>query len=1040
MNIIDMALLGSGSLMSVFNLKGKPSKLLEAYKANLNESGKTFKSISDLEIDLNGFEESFDSSISSSEESSEASSELSCSSSNAEQASEAPLVVDTAMRATIARSVVKKMIPLLTKLDETSYRLTLQQILLVEIYNLSNWPDEEFRKKAIGLLLQVDQENELPLVGYRALNPFAPTNPQHMKYSIIFSLAAHRELMRESLGSLLLEGAYNPQTDQEALDSASLNLLGTLYFNLFNVLTENYELSTKELVPLQSDVLKKLNSKQVRTLLASNEQSLRSSKIILSSDEDLAPTVEKLIVICESTLTITRRCNKSAREDAKKLLSVPNYSNFHMVRISERIDIFLRESLIHFEIICKNCENMTALGKVLMRITKNPVLNGEFEKEKKKNTLPNFCQFLIKEIGESTILKNSGVNMGAGTKQWAVTWSKQAADFAELMENFPFELDEKTIKELLRAQISAMETQSVRYLNKKDRERNKKFHEKNHTGTDSETQRLYNYDIAANKVLDHARRKRRIFNGSIQGLKRQITLLSTRMKESDAQLIPDWILEIDALPKPTTSMQIKHTSRPVAASSSNSPPLAEDEIDSAEDSFQTQLTENTSAVPVDAFLDKFADWHSPISSQDTFSKFSIFPDFAVTLQAAFTPRTTKSLEEQLLQDAKYHLFLLNQGMQILLTAVLHGDHEALTVALPNLVLDHHSLIECYLKSQIAAMTNELSTTHVLETLGRETAQSDTVMPYLMTFNQGTLWERYLYTSKAIMNHTHRESPEALLLIGDVVEGKIDPAKVAAFAIKSYRQLLHFMLQNQFSADVRTVETIESLFTKLDTWCANLQIAPAAVVQKPIRGKGKARAAVVLKSTTTHPAQKVMGIIESLSSIAIWEDSPAIPAKEVVAHYKRLEASKGLLERYKTLELTAYHDRNIQTATYLFEQAYRARALALLESGAPFGHRFTASQNLLDPKRDVLNQKTNSFFVGIARRYPVYFGQKEFIALLKASQLLVGMDAGFKPVGRNGDIAEKRFAQLMPRLEQCQELANTHLSLLADALIQYRSGI
>jgi hypothetical protein len=404
------------------------------------------------------------------------------------------------------------------------------------------------------------------------------------------------------------------------------------------------------------------------------------------------------------------------------------------------------------------------------------------------------------------------------------------------------------------------------------------------------------------------------------------------------------------------------------------------------------------------------------------------------------------LEAMLLKEARHHLFLLHQGMQILLTAAIHGDKVGLTMALPNLVLDHHSFLEAHLKSQLAMAKNELATHHSLTKLGRDLQQPDEVQRYLDDFAQGALWERYLYTSKALHVLDGKPSPEAVELMAAALDGSIEPEKIVDFAMRSYRQLLVYLAQNTLIDDEANInENIDTLVAKVTTWMKLVTHTATNSANRTRKGKGKGKSKrkihapvnPILSEATRQHVQALFEAIVSVDQQTYNEDNPAIPAKEVCAHLIRLDWALHSASVYKSPELAAFHWRNLYTVTYLFEQCYRARAVAQGLDQPLLGHGFVQRQKVLDPDKGLLNSKTNQFFVGIARRYPEYFKFKPLLELLKSSRQYLDIENGFTLAGPRGRFIQYHSEELISKMGECREIAATHLELLARDLKQHK---
>ncbi len=909
------------------------------------------------------------------------------------------------------------------EMTEEQKALTLQQFLLDEINNLKDWPDAEFRKLAISFILQIDGDAELPLVGFKGLNPFAKTDPQNSKFALIFSLAAQKSILNVPLGTILATDRASFPWEQGKLTSGAICRLGILYYEILESLTSDLGVSVEEFKKISNPQMKKLTNGQLKALT----RAVLNVPVLNVQEETkkyLLP-VESLIQVVQMSSSIFRRSIRLLQDEIKALQGLTG-DRIEIKRINSTIGSLLKIARSHYEIAQKHTMIPSPSGLIISKMIKEEQFAAEYAAAKTLEEKQKFCKTMVNELKSSIFIPQLGLNPGLSIDKWVIEGPSKTRTYEELMETLPFQYDPVGSRKRLKEVAGKIQAASSQNLNQKTKKAFARHVSKNQI--DQDVEKAYTYDLLCDGLWREVSRKKHLLTGALQSCIRHIDVLASQMTESEETPLPKWIVELETLPR---SPRVRQKAVSAASSSASS-----STYEAYEEEDEIIACPNT--PPGKPIIQKVTAelWSQKGTEEDTFNRLRVFPKVSAVIEARLKPSSNLPLEALLLDEARHHLFLLNQGMQILLTAILHGDKNGMIMAFPNLILDHHTFVEMYLKSQYAVVHNELSVLHSLDKLGIETNQPDAVKLYLNAFNQGALWERYVHTSKELNSHYRHGVPEALQLLDDVIGGKADPARVAEFAARSYLQLIDFLSENRVGIKATVKKEIEQLLTKAQEWIAHPQVQTNNAARP--KGKGKARNTSPAQQVAIPEVQKLMEIIKSIGLEQNAIDSPSATAEEVCAHYIRLEAAKASMSKHnEKLELTAYYDRAIQTATYLFELTYRARLLCVEGQRVSLSHGFSASQKLLDLKNPKLNERTNVFFVGIARRYPEYFNQETFLSLLELSRKYVGVDEGFTLSGRSEVTIQKHSSKMPGRIQECQEVAKAHMELLAKALAKYQ---
>lgn len=364
---------------------------------------------------------------------------------------------------------------------------------------------------------------------------------------------------------------------------------------------------------------------------------------------------------------------------------------------------------------------------------------------------------------------------------------------------------------------------------------------------------------------------------------------------------------------------------------------------------------------------------------------------------------------------RHHLFLACQGVEMLLSALVRNDQDAVRALFPLYVLDLHSALEADLKREQVVVRGLFSEEHSLTKLGGELAIHQMV-------DKAHLWERYVYSSQAWQKARGLPSPKALGLIQLAVEGRSHPKKIADFVVESF---IPFLTALQLPEEPRRLchEIVESAVARAS--------APTSRSSRR-RGKGKKRA--VASERVDETAQEIRRVAAHLPTSRDWRGSPAIAAREAMAHWERLKAAGRVLPRYSSPEYAASADRLLQTAHFIFEQSYAARMMAR-DGGVPASrHGFAAKQKELDQSRAELNAATRRYLVGNRRRYPEQYEEAAgFVTLLGGSRLWVGVSEGFVATGERAQAAARRVKEIKGDIAACERVAREHFPLLLEGL-------
>jgi hypothetical protein len=248
----------------------------------------------------------------------------------------------------------KRLIPLLIKfVDETLGSLTLQQVLLEEMLKLEDWPDADFRRCALSLILQADEEGDLPLVGFRTLNPFPICDERFGKYNLIFLFASERNLLKVPLGTILASDRSSLEWQQGTLSPDALPRVGHLYYNLFTSISADYSLTFQKLKKLIRPGIKKQSLRTQKNLLKETQTIYKKTQqIALQTEKTLPP--EQLYPHLQQNSRVVQRCMNQLKNKMAALDLSDRTRQSHIISLISSLNMTLKIARVFYK-VAKNC-------------------------------------------------------------------------------------------------------------------------------------------------------------------------------------------------------------------------------------------------------------------------------------------------------------------------------------------------------------------------------------------------------------------------------------------------------------------------------------------------------------------------------------------------------------------------------------------------------------------------------------------------------------------------------------------------------------
>lgn len=940
----------------------------------------------------------------------------------------------------------------LLKLNDSSLsELNLQQLLLYKLVALSKEHGSLTRggklaiKRCLGAILQADPEDGERVSNLRRDNPFKANTEAARDFSLLMSLASHHRHYRFNLAELQASQSPAASSAPKALDDKTFKQVLALYKEVFDCLMDNVGLDTGKLNKYLSNTITRLSRKQQDEIVEMNKLSLNA----VTGELLESLTTPEVFVAWVSTYEKSR---KRRQDELSALWSETSFASSQLDQLSAQLGRYRNflDTCSEAYSTRTQAANSATMNFQILATDKASLNEGIIEPTWATLSAKGKASFLNELLAPHKKMAESEWQLPIGaTEGWIQAAAKIHRTARSAIIEIRMDTNSKIHQNAIRKNMSQMQTGYNKGGRKVRRQCVRGARKISGGKANWQFNRIKTYEDVAVGIWRQLHRNRCIAQEAL----RPLGLLVKELRaQAPSQLgdassgLPSWILKMEALRqrKHAAKSPVQQSSKMSSSSNSSSPVSRNTRISSSDDDSDSYSSDdandsNATIEPVKASPSKekiaqsgftaatqtataFLEPNSKVT--DTFKALDFLPRLALLMELRLSSQA-KGLPAAIKQDAMDHLFLLHQGMQLALTALIEGKQDQLAAIVPMIVMDHHSFMENMLKLEQVIANQKYSTAHSLRLLGQQTGHADAHAAYLNSFDRGALWERYPYTSQSFLSEHRAPLPDGLDIILAAVDGKLTDSQLLGFMISSYKELTAF-INKQLGDNPLSTETEKTISLLLS-------------LQKKISERQQSRSGSSSSSNVSSPS-KVQRIFKqimerlNLPNTLDWELDPRVPVKNLKMHATRLEIASQQLSQMPKADLAAWHYRQALSLHYLFEQAYLARISLSGKGEEQRGHRYQPMQRALGDRRDsALSKKTQPFQLGLSRRYPHYYrylGDRDprlarFVDLIQSSKEASKLDLGFSSVGSsNGSSVIK---EVQKQLRTAMQILPQHLS-------------
>lgn len=342
-----------------------------------------------------------------------------------------------------------------------------------------------------------------------------------------------------------------------------------------------------------------------------------------------------------------------------------------------------------------------------------------------------------------------------------------------------------------------------------------------------------------------------------------------------------------------------------------------------------------------------------------------------------------------LSEFRHHMVHGSVSLEALMQAIQRNHWEAITEIVPLLILDWGIQLEQIITISHLAKFHHFPLSHSLterleSVLAKESPVSNVLKNHLGMMEMGPLWGRY--PIDGIHYYARRNEPLPLGL--KVIQLSIDqPHKQAVQIVDGLMQLQFQQLESlgQLTEIVTNEKFAPVCQEKAVDFCKQLRLAllekiASSPEAKPRQGKMFA-----------EPISRLEECLDSSPKLSrLRYNNPLIPLKEALRHLKGLSQTLALLEGNTLSRHAAWFFRNGMRLQLIFEQLYRARAIAMGCENVKTHDLQEYHQMLNDPDEMAVTY----FDFGQGFHYSVHEDQPQ--GNMAPLQLLKDLEKGIKP--------------------------------------------